>query len=197
MGEIYQGTNRQDRTGGLMGRGWHGEPRRHADAARGIKTAKQKRNSARKVYYDKLGVRVRDVSIVKGLDAGVADVVQVVNDAGFKTNMSSSGLEVDYRRATDYVEGWLSFWEKDVTNEQIEQLRRAAQKAGMRFEDRTDELWFDPSFRDQKGRLVGTRTGIVGVWIGAYKGEQVSDTEIVRRWKKFVKELTGRDVQVG
>lgn len=179
-----------------MSRGWHGEPARHADAARGIKTTKQKRNSARKVYYDKLGVRVRDVPIAKGLDAGVADVVQAVNDAGFETSMSSSGLDADYHRAADYVEGWLLFWEKDVTDGQIEQIRQAAQKAGMRFEDGRDELWFDPSFRDRKGRLVGERTGAIDVRIGAYKGEQVSDAEIVRRWKKFTRELTGRDVQV-
>ena len=49
-----------------------------------------------KTYIDNLGVRVKDMPMAKGLDAGIADNLQVINDAGtgkpFKT-VESSTLE--------------------------------------------------------------------------------------------------------
>ena len=205
------------------GRGWHGEPGRHAQAARGIKTAKAK---PARIYYDIMGVRVSDTTHATGVDAGIAEVIQAVNDAGFTSAQSMSGLKADYtgKAAGRYsADGYMAFWKSDITDAQARQIGEAARRAGMYRSD--GDIYFSPAvivrtgiFKSGKTRddVMHEANDLSGLHVGVpdflerlperdrilkrlkrEAGGYVSDAEITSMWKKFTKELTGKNVHVG
>ncbi len=212
-----------------MTRGWHGEPGRHAQAARGIKSGRHKqaaKPSLGYVYHDTMGVRVRDVPAASGVDAAIAEVIQALNDAGFKTAQSMSGLKVDYTGKGEgrySPGGYMAFWKTDITEDQVRQIHRAARKAGMYVDD--GPIWFSEAavvrtgvFKsgrtradliEEANQLSGLRTGRPDFLerlperdrilkrLKQEAGGYVSDAESTRMWEKFTKELTGKDVHVG
>ncbi len=212
------------------GRGWHGESGRHRQAALGIKSGRHKRPAKPRlghIYYDTMGVRVRDIPTASGVDAGIAEVIQALNDAGFKTAQSMSGLKVDYtgKGAERYVPagGYMAFWKDQITEDQVRQIHKAARKAGLYVDD--GPVWFSEAAVVRTGVFKSgrTRTDIIqeanrlsGLHVGVpdflerlperdrivkrlkqEEGGYIPDAQIRRNWKKFVKELTGKDVRVG
>lgn len=87
-----------------------------------------------------MGVRVADAKVAKGVDAGIADVLDAVNDAGYATVQSASGLDLDYptpeRRSNGG--GYLAFWKKDLTEQQEKDIIAAAEKTGIVVDPNAD-----------------------------------------------------------
>lgn len=124
-----------------------------ADRGRGVQQAPETGREAGEqevsrvegeVYTDTLGVRVKDKPVAKGLDAGIADHVQTINDAGFTTIQSMSGLKEDYPTGERYSpDGYMAFMRDDNSPEQLQQIREAAEAAGLPVKD--SEIFFQPA----------------------------------------------------
>lgn len=173
---------------------------------------------------DSMGVRTRDTTVAIGVDAAIAEVIQTVNEAGFETNQSMSGLKVDYPSGKRYSEnGYLGFWKDELKPGQEEQIRRAARKAGLYTRD--TDIYFSPAIVVRTGVLKSGKTqgdirkeanALTGLKVGApdflerlperdkiwdrlveENGGPISQADIARRWERFTKALTGKTVRVG
>lgn len=95
-------------------------------------------------YLDNMGVLVRDTSIAKGIDAGIADCIEKINKAGFKTCQSMSGLKRDYPSGKRYSgDGYIGFYKDDLKPGQGEQIRAAAKSAKLPIFD--SAIFFAPA----------------------------------------------------
>lgn len=102
---------------------------------------------------DTLGVRVADAGEIKDVDAGIAGLIEDLNTAGFKTAQSMSGLKADYPSGDRYSpDGYIAWWEKDLTKEQVDAIKKAAKDAGLFFDDQ-GLLFFKPSIEVRVGVL--------------------------------------------
>ena len=121
--------------------------------------------------YDELGVRVKDVPCCGKVDAGIADILQKINDAGFKTVQSMSGLKADYERAKDRYSpnGYIAFFKSDNTPENLKKVIEAPS-------DRFDEY-------------LKIRDKILADLKRRYGGLIDDDRKIMRMWEDFAREL--------
>lgn len=120
----------------------------------------QEQKALGNTYTDGLGVRVKDTTFAEGVDAGIADNLQRLNDAGFETNQSMSGLKEDYEDSDRYSpNGYMGFAKETLTPEKETQIQKAAEEAGLAIQ--TSDIFFSPS-------LV-VRTGITN------DGKSISD----------------------
>jgi len=105
-------------------------------------------------YLDDLGVRVRDKPLSKGLDAGIADELQAINDAGYTTIQSMSGLKSDYPSGARYSsDGYMSFLKSKNSPEQQQEIIEAATKAGLAVKP-DSEIFFQPAVTVRSGMTV-------------------------------------------
>lgn len=209
-------------------RGWYGQSYRHSLAAKGIRTTiPQHLKKMKGTYYDSLGVRVKEVELrdySTAIDAAIADVVKAVNDAGFESIQSMSGIKLDYLRSMDRFSpnGYIGFWKNDLKPGQEEQIKRAAEDAGLYAIE--SDIFFTPAISVRTGVLKSGKTHediikeankISGLKVGIpdfmerlpardralerllkENGGYIPQHEIAGRWEKFTKALTGRDVSV-
>jgi hypothetical protein len=98
------------------------------------------------------GEKVRNITTNSGqsfdVDASIAPNVKAINDAGFTTAQSMSGMEEDYKgtkaEGRYSPNGYLAFYKDDLTKEQQQQVIKAAKDAGL--EVKTDRyIFFQPA----------------------------------------------------
>ena len=89
------------------------------------------------------------------IDYDIADNIQKLNDLGYKTGQSHSGKISDhpYTGTTEDGHGYISFYKKDLTDEQIKNLKLAAEKAGVRLVE-DDKLFFQPAVSIRTARTL-------------------------------------------
>jgi hypothetical protein len=104
------------------------------------------------VIEGSVGERVRKITTNSGasfdVDASIAPNVKSINDAGFTTAQSMSGMEEDYKgtkaEGRYSPNGYLAFYKDDLTEEQQQQVIAAAKETGL--EVRTDrKIFFEPA----------------------------------------------------
>jgi hypothetical protein len=104
------------------------------------------------VIEGSVGERVRKITTNSGasfdVDASIAPNVKAINDAGFITAQSMSGMEEDYKgtkaEGRYSPNGYLAFYKDDLTKEQQQQVITAAKEAGL--EIKTDRyIFFQPA----------------------------------------------------
>jgi hypothetical protein len=98
------------------------------------------------------GEKVRKITTNNGqsfdVDASIAPNVKAINDAGFTTAQSMSGMEEDYKgtkaEGRYSPNGYLAFYKDDLTEDQQQQVISAAKDAGL--EVKTDrKIFFQPA----------------------------------------------------
>jgi hypothetical protein len=98
------------------------------------------------------GEKVRSITTNNGqsfdVDASIAPNVKAINDAGFTTAQSMSGMEEDYKgtkaEGRYSPNGYLAFYKDDLTEDQQQQVISAAKDAGL--EVKTDrKIFFQPA----------------------------------------------------
>jgi hypothetical protein len=95
-------------------------------------------------------VITKNVEGIGGVDAGIADNIKYLNDHGFKTAQSHSGLSSDHiGRGTD--EGYIAFFKSDLTPEKIRVLKNAAERANLTWDE--DEIFFQPAITVRTAKL--------------------------------------------
>ena len=112
-------------------------------------------------YIDEMGVRVKDVPLAKGVDAGIADHLQAINDAGFKTVQSMSGLKADYPSGERYSSnGYMAFMKDENDAKKLQRIRKAAEEAGLPVYDQ--DIFFQPALVVRTGLTNdGTPFGVL------------------------------------
>jgi len=69
---------------------------------------------------------------MRSIDRGIVDLITKLNNAGYKTVASCSGMREDHPRGPRLLEGYISFNEKDLTTEQQEKIKTVAKAVGLR-----------------------------------------------------------------
>jgi len=196
-----------------------------ADIAQNTDVFTPQVSKPRPTYKDELGVTAADINVngktIKGVDAGIASNLEDINNAGYKTMQSMSGLKSDYLgkgKERYSANGYMAFAKSENTN--IEAIAKAAKKAGLEFQPNESTL-FTPSVVVRTGitkdgtplsKLLQdagkTTTNTSGEFVYspetyaarelAFKdlvkqhGGQISDAEIAKRWNIFSDELSGK-----
>lgn len=73
------------------------------------------------------------------IDRGIASLIVNLNEAGYTTHTSCSGIKADHPRGPRNLEGYISF-SKDLSVEQQEKIMVAAKKAKMQVSQATGIL---------------------------------------------------------
>lgn len=84
------------------------------------------------------------VEEVKGvdtaIDAGIADLVRVLNNKGYKTYMSCSGLKEDHPGEIEREEGYVVFLTADLSPSQLIEIKGYASSAGLKIRETPGRL---------------------------------------------------------
>jgi len=69
---------------------------------------------------------------MRPIDRGIVGLITKLNNAGYKTVASCSGMREDHPRGPRLLEGYISFSKKDLTTEQQEKIKTVAKAVGLR-----------------------------------------------------------------
>ena len=124
------------------------------------------------------GERVRKITTNAGetfdVDASIAANIKTINDAGFTTAQSMSGMEEDYKgtkaEGRYSPDGYVAFFKSDLTEKQQQQVIEASKKAGL--EVRADrKVFFQPAI---SVRFAPTKSGKGGESVLAQAGTEAA-----------------------
>ena len=124
------------------------------------------------------GERVRKITTNAGetfdVDASIAANIKTINDAGFTTAQSMSGMEEDYKgtkaEGRYSPDGYVAFFKSDLTEKQQQQVIEAGKKAGL--EVRADrKVFFQPAI---SVRFAPTKSGKGGESVLAQAGTEAA-----------------------
>ena len=146
---------------------------------------------------DKLGVRVSKTgNEFDGVDAGIADVLESTNKMGYKSAQSMSGMNADYANSGRGGDGYIAYFKKDLSDQQISDIEKAAKKAGLSFKIQDTKkgdlgLFLQDSVSvrtsvtrsgKSKDELLKEASKLAGVEIGKYNA------------KEFLQRIDKRDI---
>ena len=69
---------------------------------------------------------------MRPIDRGIVGLITKLNNAGYKTVASCSGMREDHPRGPRLLEGYISFAKEDLTTEQQEKIKTVAKAVGLR-----------------------------------------------------------------
>jgi hypothetical protein len=100
-----------------------------------------------RVVRNSRGVQTREL-VVDGkswgwVDAGLAEVLERINKAGYQSAQSCSGLQRDHEHKQTTTGGYISWFASDLNEEQVEAIEVAASKAGLVCKH--SDLFFAPA----------------------------------------------------
>lgn len=127
--------------------------------------------------YDELGVRVRETDYGK-IDAGIAEHIEDINDLGYKSVQSMSGLWEDYEHAPDRysADGYIAFFKDELTDQQVAEIEEAAERAGLYVKHRP--VFFAPAISVRVG-VTQQGTSFHDLWLLA---RQEANRIAVEEW---------------
>src|ERR1700694_5742479 len=101
------------------------------------------------------GVRVSEL-VVEGkswgwVDAGIAETLERINMAGYRSAQSCSGLKEDHERKTSTSGGYIAWFAADLSAVQIKAIERAAKASGLAF--MRSDLFFLPAVSVRASKL--------------------------------------------
>lgn len=170
--------------------------------------------------------RMNFAYVLHGVDAGIADVLRILNSHGYPTMASESGLLIDYPTSKEGADfGYILFFRMKPTLEK--RIIAAARQCGMSIKPRRKGSWarglhletavlkngktcdgiFDEACRDAR-RALGPRSGFRPKSgfrafaqrrideLVAESGGFVGDAGVKKLWRCFTKRLTGEAASV-
>ncbi|MDD4985816.1 MAG: hypothetical protein PHQ43_08510, partial [Dehalococcoidales bacterium] len=129
------------------------------------------------------------------IDAGIVGLIDDLNQSGYKTFQSCSGLEKDHPLGELIIDngpggkglssGYISFRKSDITKEQVNNIKNIARVAGIEVMDdsKTLDIYLPPSLDTIKLWLPEQLQG--------YEGFAKTDKEISQKWETFRTGLLG------
>jgi len=102
---------------------WRGESYRHSMSAHGLRTARGAVLPREKTI---------NVNGFVNVDYSIAGTLQTLNSFGFHTIQSCSGVKADHpNNGCEHTNGYIAFFKKDLSSQQIHKLGKAAQAANL------------------------------------------------------------------
>jgi hypothetical protein len=92
----------------------------------------------------------KNIPGIGGVDAGIADNIEALNNAGYKTAQSHSGFSADHP-GRKYEQGYIAFFKSNLDPEKISAIKTAAETSGLVWEE--DEVFFQPSITIRTDKL--------------------------------------------
>ena len=90
------------------------------------------------------------------VDAGLCEVLEKINQAGYQSAQSCSGLKADHEHKETTRGGYIAWFLDDLNEGQVRKIEVAASKAGLDF--KVADLFFLPAVTVRADRLAdGTR----------------------------------------
>jgi hypothetical protein len=101
-------------------------------------------SSASNIRFTEQGNRVSKVEGVSdSIDTGIAYIIDDLHKMGYKTVQCCSGLNIDHPKDVHPGSGYIAFINSNNTSEQLQNIRNAANAAGMHIQ--TDDVFFSPA----------------------------------------------------